>query len=82
MPLSEPAMMPPPPADEDPEDGPGEWLTKDQAVRRLPFSHNTFEKIVRDGLIGAYRVPGTKRRMFRRSDVDGLIGRFPYQLGD
>jgi excisionase family DNA binding protein len=62
--------------DEAPDFADGEWLTTEQALRRLPYSRATFDRIVNRGTLPVYRVPGTRRRMFRAADVEGLIARF------
>ena len=48
------------------------WLTTEQALEILPVGERTFERWVATNTLVAYRVPGSRRRLFRIEDVEAL----------
>jgi citrate synthase len=52
-----------------------EWLTSEQASRRLGVKPETLYAYVSRGLIGSEREPGQRRSRYLRADVERLAGR-------
>lgn len=55
----------------------GEWLTMLQAAAYVGMSYARFVTKANRGEIPSYRVPGQKRRRFRKKDLNDWMGSNP-----
>lgn len=53
----------------------GDWIGMAEAKEILGLSHNTVTKLIRQGVLPAYQVPGVRGPRFHRADVENLIQR-------
>lgn len=51
------------------------WIGMAEAKEILGLSHNTVTKLIRQGVLPAYEVPGVRGPRFHREDVEKLIRR-------
>lgn len=49
------------------------WLTVDQAAQHLQVSRATFYRMIADGRITAYEIPGSKRKRFKLEELDAIL---------
>ncbi len=49
------------------------WLTLSEAIAYTKISRSTLYRLMDEGVVPYYRVAGTKKRRFRRSELDQLM---------
>ncbi len=52
-----------------------DWIGVTEAKEILGLSVNTVKKLIREGILPAYEVPGVRGPRFHRQDVENLIRR-------
>lgn len=52
-----------------------DWIGMAEAKQILGLSHNTVKKLIQQGILPAYEVPGVRGPRFHREDVEQLIRR-------
>lgn len=52
-----------------------DWIGMAEACEILTLSSNSVRKLIRQGILPAYEVPGIRGPRFRREDVEKLIRR-------
>lgn len=52
-----------------------DWIGVTEAKEILGISVNTVKKLIREGILPAYEVPGVRGPRFHREDVEKLIRR-------
>lgn len=52
-----------------------DWIGMAEAKEILGLSHNTVKKLIRQGALPAYEVPGIRGPRFHRADVEKIIRR-------
>ncbi len=66
---------PPPPGDDDQEPrGDRELLTIEQAANYIQVSPSSIRSLIRQGRLRAFRVPGKRKLLIRRSDLLDFLG--------
>jgi excisionase family DNA binding protein len=50
-----------------------EWLRSGEAARFLGISRNTLKRLVKKGLVKAYRIKGVTGILFKRNELAALI---------
>lgn len=52
-----------------------DWIGMAEAKEILGLSHNTVKKLIRQGILPAYEVPGVRGPRLHRADVEKIIRR-------
>ena len=52
-----------------------DWIGMAEAKEILGLSHNTIKKLINQGTLPAYEIPGVRGPRFHREDVEKLIRR-------
>jgi excisionase family DNA binding protein len=50
-----------------------DWMTKKEVAQHARVSEDTIEKLVRNGILEAYRLGGGGHLRFKRADVDARL---------
>lgn len=58
------------------------WLTVKEAAEYLRVSRATLYRMIADGRVKAYELPGSSRKRFKREELDELLSSAPKQGGD
>jgi excisionase family DNA binding protein len=54
-------------------DPPPKWLTVEQITERWPITRRVLERMIVEGQLPKYHVPGHRIRYFKEADVDALF---------
>jgi excisionase family DNA binding protein len=54
-------------------DPPPKWLTVEEITEYWPITRRSLERMIADGLLPKYRIPGHRHRYFKEADVDALF---------
>lgn len=49
------------------------WLTGAQAIKHIQVSQSTFYRLVREGKITKYQLPGMKDPRYKQEELDALF---------
>lgn len=55
------------------------WLTGAQAIKHLQVSQSTFYRLVREGKITKYTLPGMKDPRYKQEELDALFTPAPVE---
>lgn len=55
------------------------WLTVKEAAEYLRVSKATLYRMIADGRVKAYEIPGSSRKRFKREELDALLAPAPKQ---
>lgn len=53
--------------------GTAEWIKGAEALSRMCISERTLARLVDEGRIGVLRIPGVKKVMYSRLDVEAMV---------
>lgn len=57
------------------------WLTGTEAIKHIKVSTSTFYRLVREGKITAYTLPGMKDPRYKQEELDALFTPAPKEEG-
>lgn len=49
------------------------WLTVNEAAHHLKVSRATLYRMIEDGRVKAYEIPGSKRKRFKQEELDAIL---------